>query len=484
MKKIHFHRLLRAAVSLIVLALLVLLAGCGNPDNLTPESTDSVKTLTPAVSPTKAALTPTAQSTPLHLLVDEADLAGIVVRFVHPWTGEMAETLEQIAVEFSLNNAWDIWVEVESPGGETAMIESLAEDTAAGDIPGLIAAYPYQLDYFDGDLYSVNLTSYFENPTWGFGEEAQADIPRVFLEQFTVDGNLAALPVAPQATVLFYNQTWGEQLGFVSPPDDPETFQDQSCAATFANLQDYDEENNELGGWLMSFDPDVLVGWYHAFGGSLAGDGTLSFENETSQAAFGYLKSAKDKGCIWVGRLSDPYYYFTQRYALMFAGTLDQIPDQVAWMATEGNQDEWIAMGFPGSDEETILVNGPGLMLTADTPENQMAAWLFAKYLLEPEVQAKIVRSGFTLPVRESAMTLLDDFSTAYPQWAQGAELVDEAGTPPVSEEWGVGQWLLQDAVYRLFVLEIPEDSSIEAELTPILEELDSMLFELVEEEP
>lgn len=477
----HFFRI---AVSLVILAFLVSLVGCGDTDDLTAESTEVEKASTPAPSKTAAIPTPTTQSTPVHLLVDADDLAGIVVRFVHPWTGEMAETLEQIAVEFSLSNEWDIWVEVESPGGETAMLESLADDAAEGDIPGLIAAYPYQLDYFDGDLYSVSLTPYFEDSTWGFSEEAQADIPQVFLDQFTVDGNLIALPVAPQATVLFYNQTWGEELGYTSPPDDPDTFRDQSCAATFANLEDYDDENDGLGGWLMSFEPDVLASWYHAFGGELAGDGVLSFDNDASRDAFGALKSADIEGCIWIGRLSYPYYYFAQRYALMYAGTLDQIPEQTGWMAAEGNQDEWIAMGFPGSEGETILVDAPGLILTADTAENQMAAWLFAKYLLEPEVQAEIVSSGFTLPVRESATAMLDDFSAAYPQWAQGAALVEEADALPVSEAWGIGQYALQDAIYRFFVLDIKSDSLIEAELTPILEELDLMILELVEMDP
>ena len=484
MKTTFSSHLLRLAACLVALTLLVSLVGCGDPDDLTLENTAELKTSTPTRSPTRAVPSPTAQSTPVHLLVDAEDLAGIVVRFVHPWTGEMAETLEHIAAEFSLSNEWDIWVEVESPGGETAMLETLEEDAVEGDLPGLVAAYPYQLGYFDGDLYSVSLTSYFENPTWGFTEEARADLPQVFLDQFTVEGNLVALPVAPQATVLFYNQTWGQELGYESLPDDPDAFQDQSCAATFANLQDYDEENDGLGGWLMSFEPDVLAGWYYAFGGDLVNEGTLSFNNDAGHDAFSYLKSADVEGCIWTGRLSDPYYYFAQRYTLMYAGTLDLIPDQTAWMATEGNQDEWIAMGFPGSDGETLVVDGPGLMLTADTPENQMAAWLFAKYLLEPEIQAEIARSGFTLPVRESAIELLDDFGTAYPQWAQAVDLIEKADALPVSEAWGIGQYALQDAIYRLFVLDIPDNSSIEAELAPILEELDATILELVEVEP
>jgi len=118
-------------------------------------------------------------------------------------------------------------------------------------------------------------------------------------------------------------------------------------------------------------------------------------------------------------------------------------------------------------------------MVTADSPENQMAAWFFARHLLEPEVQAELVRSGFTLPVRESALPLLSDFSAAYPQWAQAVDLVDKAKPIPISEGWGVGQWLLQDAMYQLLHLVIPTGSSVSAELSPILETLDETIVEM-----
>ena len=396
----HRQQIFKISISLIILAFLFSLAGCADSGNQT-EASGEMATPTEKPFPTVAAPTPTTQSTPVHLLVDAEDLAGIVVRFTHPWTGEMAETIEQIAAEFSLSNEWDIWVEVETYGGETAMLESLADDVAEDDIPGLIAAYPYQLAYFDGELFSVNLTQYFENSIWGFDADAQEDIPQVFLDQFTVDGNLVALPVAPQATVLFYNQTWGQELGFAAPPKDMDAFEAQSCDATFSNLEDYNEENDGTGGWLVNFEPDALASWIAAYGGNFTEESPLTFNDDVSQDVFGELKSIYDLGCIWIGRQTDPYFYFSNRYALMFAGTLDQIPVQMAWMATEGSVDEWTVIGFPGEDGETLLVNGPGLMLTADTPENQMAAWLFAKHLLEPEVQAEIARSGFTLPVRD-----------------------------------------------------------------------------------
>jgi ABC-type glycerol-3-phosphate transport system substrate-binding protein len=118
-------------------------------------------------------------------------------------------------------------------------------------------------------------------------------------------------------------------------------------------------------------------------------------------------------------------------------------------------------------------------MITADSPENQMAAWLFVRYLLEPEVQAELVRSGFTLPVRGSAMELLSDFSVAYPQWAQAAAMIDMAQPLPISQGWAVARYLLQDAMVQFIRMEIEPPSSISSELSSILQQLDAEIIEL-----
>jgi len=470
----------RHLLLLFVVVISMVLAACaaeGDPMQTETIETTTSPTRTPA--PTRTPESASTQSTPVHLMVDEEDLAGIVVHFVHPWSGGLAEAIEDIAARFSVTNAWDIWVEVEATGGEVALLDALERGAAVGDVPGLIAAYPIQLKAYEGEVYPVNLSYYFNDETWGVGVEAQEDIPPVFLEQFTTDGNLMALPIAPQATVIFYNQTWGEELGFSLNPSDSEEFLDLSCEATVANNTDENTDNDGTGGWLVSMDPLVLASWYRAFGGDLPGDDVPSFNNEAGEEAFGYLKSAYDQGCFWIGRQPEPYFYFANRYALLYAGRLDQIPIQMGWMQEAGSEDTWTAMGFPGPEGEVMLVSGPGLIVTADSPENQMAAWLFARYLLEPEVQAALVRSGFTLPVRESALPLLSDFSAAYPQWVRAVDLVDEAKPIPISEGWAVGQWLLQDAIYQLLHLEIPLGSSIPKELSSILETLDDTITEM-----
>ena len=464
----HFH---------IVLAILAvsLLVSCASPLQTATISPELANTKPPdPIATSTLEITPVEHS-PTSLPVELEDLSGVAIRFVHPWAGETGKILEDIATQFSLTNSWGIWVDVEAFGSESLLLDSLQPDIESGDAPGLIVLHPYHLAALEGEYYSINLSDYFKDPEWGFDAEAQADIPQLLIDQFTIDGNLIALPIAPQATVLFYNHSWAQALSYSASPENEADFRELACAATFANLADETRENDGTGGWLMNLAPNVLVSWYHAFEGSLSNDSTPKFDNNPARSAFSYIKSTYDEGCFWVGRQAEPYYYFANRYALVYAGTLDQIPAQIGWMDVAGNQDEWQVMGFPGPAGESGMIDGPGLMITADEFPNQMAAWLFARHLLEPAQQAEIVRSLWTIPVRRSAMALLDDFSETYPQWAQGVDLMDSADPLPVSQEWGVVQWFLQDAINRLIISESNDTNIIMKELDLMIEEFESI---------
>jgi multiple sugar transport system substrate-binding protein len=456
--------------STCALLVMLILASCA--PTVTPEAEKPTSPV--VISPTRTAIpenTPTPTPIP-SLEIDPEDLSGIIVRFAHPWIGEPAQQLEDIAREFSKTNPWEIRVEVIPHGGETALVDALQTYFNAGETPGLIAAHPYLLSGIADDLNLVDLRDYFDDPDWGFSADEQADILPVFLAPFSSNDQIWGLPLAPQATVLFYNRTWGEALGFSEPPTNFDTFRAQTCDAAFANWRDDNPDTDGTGGWMINLDPTVLASWYYAFDGVIPGDSIPSFNHEIGQETFNYLREIKIEGCTWFARQPDPYWYFANRYALLVAAKSEQIPIQASWMDVLGSEDEWDVIGFPGVMGESIVVDGPGLLVTAGSPEEQLAAWLFAKYLLEPEVQAAFVQSLFTLPVRPSAMALLTDFETEYPQWAQAAALVESASALPVTDAWGVAQWVLQDAVFRILQAE-------SADVPGLIEHLDAMIVEL-----
>ncbi len=462
-------------ISLVILTLIFSTVSCSstpteNSQTTSVETNDPMKSTSTPV-PEQKTHTPTV----IHQFidVDPGDLDGLSIRFVHPWEGEAGEVITDIALKFSLSNPWGIWVDVEGQGSENVLFEKVQTDIDQDNAPVLIAAHAYTLSQLEEKYAAIALTDYFNHPEWGMDFSSLEDIPQVYLDQYTLDGQLTALPIAPQAYVLFYNQTWGQVIGFDSIPTDEDSFTDQACGATAANLNDNNEENDYTGGFLMNFDPWVLMSWYKAFGGEVPKDEIPQFNNNAGQTAFSYLESLNslERNCIWVGRQPEPYQYFANRYALMFAGTLDQIPLLTGWMDAIQNDDQWEISGFPGPEGSVMLVDGPGLFITESEPEAQLAAWLFAKYMLTPEVQARIVESMYTLPVRESAIDFLQDFVRTYPQWMDAFDLIDTAGYLPISKAWGYGRWILQDAINRSFVIE-------DEDISTILEQLDEMILE------
>ena len=459
----------------LLLTFIIIIALISCTPAATPEAEDPTATVTVTRTVTQRP-TPLPERTPTptqlaSLEINPDDLAEIVVRFAHPWVGEPAQVFERIALEFSLTNPWDIWVDVFSHGGQTALVDALKLNLDDDQMPGLIVAHPYQLSALGGSFEWVDLSEFYSDPEWGMDTDAQEDIQSVFMEPFIRGDQLIALPLAPQAMVLFYNQTWANDLGFNDPPGNLNTFRTQSCEATFANWQD-DRKIDGTGGWMINLDPMAIASWYYAFDGVLPQVEVPYFNNENGRDAFGYLWDIKNQGCIWFAGQPDPYAYFADRNALMYAGWMDQIPIQTNWMTAADNQDEWVVIGFPGPAGETMLVDGPGLMVTAETKEEQLAAWLFAKHLLEPTVQAKLVQSLYSLPVRESAFDLLSDFEGDYPQWSQAAAMLDSAIALPVSDAWWGTQWILQDALFRILQAESDD-------IAVILEQLDEMIDDL-----
>jgi hypothetical protein len=111
-------------------------------------------------------------------------------------------------------------------------LNALQSDLGAGYSPGIVAVHPSRLDNLEEPLATIDLSAYFDDPTWGFSSEEAADFVPVFLNSFRTDEMLHALPIVPSAMVLFYNQTWGEELGFSEPPRTEANFTAVNCAST------------------------------------------------------------------------------------------------------------------------------------------------------------------------------------------------------------------------------------------------------------
>lgn len=445
------------------LSLLFGLAACGDLPTAAPSAPPgspsppaATTRARPSPSPTPSpAPTPTPQVSP-------ADLNGARVELWHAWTGPAGEAIQSSAQAFNAGNEYGIAVETRYQGNYNQLGASLEEAAAAGALPDLAATYDYLLLAWEAPL--VDLAGYVNDPHWGLSTDERGDFYPVFLAQEGPVEDLPAFPVQRSAQLLYYNLTWAGELGFAAPPANPQEFRQQACAAARANENDADPQNDGTGGWVVNTTPASILSWMQSFGGdplSPRGDG-YRFDTPQVEQALRFLKELYDQGCAWKVERSDAaeglaagehaHEEFAARKALFITASLADLADQSRAMEAAGNRDAWTALAFPSPQgKPAISVYGPSLALFPSKPAQQLAAWLFVRWLVSPQEQARFVAASGTFPARRSAAESLQEYAAAHPQWTQALEWLPEAYSEPGLPSWSAVRWLVSDVGTQLF---------------------------------
>ena len=435
----------------LLLALGIFLAACttGTPAPAAPQPSPSpVVSSTPAITPTTAATPNTTPTVSLGLRA--SDLAGIEIEFWHPWKGELDALVQRFADEFNQSNPYGITVR---PVSQDNLTRQVQDALRAGQPPELTVHLINQAQLWDqGGQAVVDLTPYFLDADFGLGE-ALADFYPAFLAQENAGGKQYGLPAYRSTRVLFYNQTWARELGFETAPATAQEFQQQACAAAQANNTDADTDNDGTGGWMISTHPTTILSWMFAFGGEVVSPaGNYVFETPESIAAFEFLRTLADQGCAWFPDSEFPHDEFAGRLGLFAAFSLSRADEQAQAFARAENPDGWTAIPFPAAEGDPVVaVSGPAYVILNTTPEEQLAAWLFAKWLSRPEIQARWVAATGFFPTRQSVLPLLSDYAAEHPQWAAIQPLTPDGRPEPQRPSWVFVRWLLSDAASELF---------------------------------
>ena len=107
---------------------------------------------------------------------------------------------------------------------------------------------------------------------------------------------------------------------------------------------------------------------------------------------------------------------------------------------------------YPTPDGEAALpVYGPSFQVLESSAEEQLAAWLLVKYLLEPESQGRLAQAGALLPSDPAALAGLTTLTATYPQWEKAFSLLEYAVAEPNLSSWRTVRWAVSDAATQLF---------------------------------
>jgi multiple sugar transport system substrate-binding protein len=448
-------------VLVLVFALALIMASCGGgTTEPAPVPTIPTRTAHPTYK-AQASATPTRTSTPIPvptLPVDENALLGTQVEFWHIHSFLLAsadgtDSFQSLVDEFNRTNSWQLRVETRSFNNYAEIVDTI-RSSIYGDLPNVVLGYNYQAIslYRSSDLL-VDLTPYLQDPRWGLAQKDIDDFYPLFWQQEQNSGAQLGLPFYRSGQVLFYNQGWAEELGFEKPPASPDEFREQACAAAaaFGSNEGIPEG---AGGWVIDSSAPGLMAWIYAFGGALElpGQRGYDFENPSTLDAFTFLRELYEEGCAWLSESALPHPEFAARQALFISSSVTNLPSQHRAFDQAGNPDRWTVIPFPSEVGQPVMVTyGPALLVLAADPEEELAAWLFARWLTSAEVQAGWLQNQGTLPTRKSVLEQVEDYRDSHVQWDAAVELLPFARVEPGRSSWNLVHIVLNDAGRYLF---------------------------------
>jgi multiple sugar transport system substrate-binding protein len=445
----------------LLLALVALLAGCQPAPTLNPGATPT-GSVTPAAptratdSPPTPTPLPTIAPTPTSALEAlEGGARGAQVRFWHPWGGTAGEAVDDLVRRFNGSNTWGIWVQAQRYPGLDSLNTELEAALESQTPPDLAVAYPFRALEWEQHTSLVRLDAYVQDPKFGYSPAEQDDFYPIFWQQDTLVDERFGLPAFRSGQLVYYNLSLARELGYESPPANQAQFRHQACAAAQALQQQGGSENAGKGGYLMSLNYAAMLGWMSASGAEIeASAGGYQFASPGAAESLSFLRGLYDSGCAWVAEGQSLETEFALGRALFVDGSMTGIANQITVLQRTGQEGvQWTVLPFPHSGraeehQNTIQVYGPAFVMFPSEPPRQLAAWLFLKWMLEPENHAAFVRASASFPLRASALPHLTNQPD---QWQAAVDLLPLARVEPVQPSWGLVRWSLYDASTQLF---------------------------------
>jgi multiple sugar transport system substrate-binding protein len=445
------------------LFLILILSSCGYifpTQELTYSPTVNLREMKPVSSETTTPPTPsipTATITPTSSIkITPEQLNGLTLNFWYALEGNLSTALEELIAQFNNENQWKIKVDAIRQNS-VDQLDSAVNNAIniTGKIPDITTSYIYQAQNWNVNRDIVlKMNTYIDDPVWGFSDNELSDFYPVFWQSDVISDTRWGLPAWRSGKVLYYNQSWGEELGFSKPPATPEQFSTQACAAAKSLNIDDNKQNDGKGGWIISTDFSSTLAWIYAFGGEplKPGNNEYTFNTPPVTKTFQFLRKLYDDKCAWITESQLPLTEFANREGLFMIDSIIDIPLVESNFNKSGNPDRWVILPFPSVNNQPVMdVYGPSLVILKTSPQQELAAWIFAKWLLNPENQAMLALAGDTLPLSKTTYNELVNNPSANKTWLSSFDLISYARTEPAIGSWETVRWVVGDASRQLY---------------------------------
>lgn len=398
MAKITRRRFLAGAFSALGVSML---AACGQQATA-PEATAPTVATAPTAAP---AVVSTTGST-------------VKIEYWHRIGGDSAKLLETFAAEFNQQMNGPIEVTSIAQGNIQELNQKVRAAAAGGGLPGAVMADDYDVTQYYASGILVPLDDYINNPENGLTPDQIADIlPNQFNRHKLAiyEGRTMAFTQGFSAFTTFWNVDMLKNAGFDAPPVSWDAFPDHVRAVSKAN--------GGVPGWLIGGAGDRYISTLKTYGVEWLKDGGAesNFDAPEALEIIQWWRALSDEALLAVPQESarDAFIAGQSVYFMDSSGNTANFSQNIKfnWSAQLPFQ-----RNTPAPITETY---GPVNAVPKTNAEQQLAGWMWIKWLLSPAIHSRWAASTNYFPATKSA--LADDGLKAYYEGNPTARrLVDE----------------------------------------------------------
>jgi ABC-type glycerol-3-phosphate transport system substrate-binding protein len=338
------------------------------------------------------------------------DPSGVTITYWNQYnSGAQQEVMNTLIEKFNSTNQWGITVNGIAQGNYTDLRNLMTAAIVSGELPNLVAGYQNDAASYYLDDAALDLNPYYNDATWGYSESDRADLNTdiINIDVFSeYGGAMLAWPNQVSADVLAVNLDMLKSLGFDAAPQDFDTFKAVACAAAKA-------ENTQ--GYPIKLDSSNFESMVASRGGNIFHDGQYDFTSDAVIQTFTFYKDLYDSGCAYI---PESAFGNTDDFALganpMALGSSAGVPFIISGIQNAGLSFNWSVTTTPWTDDNrTVQVFVPSIIVVPSTPEQNLASWLFLKFLTEADSQQAWAAATDYFPIRHSVAEKASEFMDA-----------------------------------------------------------------------
>ncbi len=325
------------------------------------------------------------------MMYEGVDPSGQTVVYWHQYSEDSAQgdTIAALIEEFNSTNEYGITVEAIHQGSYGPIEDLMNTAILSGELPNLVAGYANAVAGWANEGVVVDIDSLLNNAEWGIAEEEQANLNFNLLDVNKLDfapfdGMRVAWANQNSLNVFYSNLDIIEALGFERrAPETLAEFEEISCAAG---------ANEMYQGYPLDTGTSHFESFVAANGGVIfdADAGEYSFESDAVVATMDMFTRMLENDCAY---LFAERFQNTADFSLgiipFAAGSSAGIPFVTGDAEAAEMTDEWVVTAFPGAEGvgPTIQLFVPSQAILTSSPEQELATWLFVKFLAGAEPQ-------------------------------------------------------------------------------------------------